>query len=68
MLDLIYKFFLIIHKATIIETRGKKCEICSKTEGPMNLHEIWEYDDSKHVQTLLIDSMGRFSPTDFTFH
>lgn len=37
----------------IIKTRGRKCEICGEIEGAMNLHEIWKYDDSNHVQTLL---------------
>lgn len=37
----------------IIKTRGKQCEICGEEKGVMNLHEVWEYDDSKHVQTLL---------------
>ena len=36
----------------IIEKQGRKCQICGSTEGRMSLHEIWEYDDEKHVQTL----------------
>jgi hypothetical protein len=31
---------------------GRKCQVCGETEGKMNLHEIWEYDDDKHVQKL----------------
>jgi hypothetical protein len=36
----------------IIKEKGRKCQICGETEGTMNLHEIWEYDDVKHVQKL----------------
>lgn len=36
----------------IFNERGGKCQICSETEGVMNLHEIWQYDDEKHVQKL----------------
>jgi len=36
----------------IIENNGRKCQVCGETEGTMNLHEIWEYDDVKHVQRL----------------
>jgi hypothetical protein len=36
----------------IIEQNGRKCQICGETEGKMNLHEMWKYDDKKHVQRL----------------
>lgn len=36
----------------IIRERERKCQICSETEGIMNLHEIWKYDDRKHIQKL----------------
>jgi hypothetical protein len=36
----------------IIRENGRKCQICGETQGKMNLHEIWNYDDSKHVQKL----------------
>jgi hypothetical protein len=36
----------------IIRERGKKCEVCGETEGTLALHEIWTYDDKKHVQKL----------------
>ena len=36
----------------IIMNNGRKCRVCGETEGKMNLHEIWEYDDVKHVQKL----------------
>jgi predicted house-cleaning noncanonical NTP pyrophosphatase (MazG superfamily) len=36
----------------IIENNGRKCQICGETEGKMNLHEIWEYNDAEHVQKL----------------
>ena len=36
----------------IIERNGMKCQICGETEGTMNLHEIWEYDDVKYIQKL----------------
>jgi hypothetical protein len=32
--------------------RGWKCEICNSEEKPMNLHEIWDYDDVNHIQKL----------------
>jgi hypothetical protein len=36
----------------IIQKNGRKCQICGEVEGRMNLHEIWKYDDAKHIQTL----------------
>jgi len=39
-------------RSEIIQQNGKKCQICGDTEGRMNLHEIWEYDDEKHIQKL----------------
>jgi len=36
----------------IIKNNGRKCQICGETEGTMNLHEIWEYNDVNHVQKL----------------
>lgn len=35
-----------------IKENGRKCQICGETTGTMNLHEIWNYDDSKHIQKL----------------
>lgn len=35
-----------------ISTNGEKCQICGESEGIMNLHEIWNYDDVNHVQKL----------------
>jgi hypothetical protein len=36
----------------IITNHRRKCQICGETEGKMNLHEIWKYDDERHVQRL----------------
>lgn len=36
----------------IIQRNGRKCQICGETSGKMNLHEIWNYDDVKHVQKI----------------
>jgi hypothetical protein len=36
----------------IIKKNGQKCRICGETNGTMNLHEIWEYDDLDYVQKL----------------
>jgi hypothetical protein len=36
----------------IIIERGRKCQLCGETKGVMNLHEIWSYDDKKHLQKL----------------
>jgi len=36
----------------VIEENGRKCQICGETEGVINLHEIWKYDDKKHIQKL----------------
>jgi hypothetical protein len=36
----------------IISENWRKCQICGETEGTMNLHEIWHYDDVNHVQKL----------------
>jgi len=33
----------------IIKEHGRKCQICGETEGVMNLHEMWKYDDVKHI-------------------
>ena len=35
-----------------IKKNGRKCQICGETQGIMNLHEIWKYDDENHVQRL----------------
>ena len=35
-----------------IKENGRKCQVCGETSGTMNLHEIWNYDDEKHVQKL----------------
>jgi hypothetical protein len=40
-------------RSSIIARNGRKCQICGETEGTMNLHEIWEYDDQKHIQKLV---------------
>lgn len=40
-------------RSEIIVSNGRKCQICGETEGTMNLHEIWEYDDQKHIQKLV---------------
>ena len=39
-----------IRKATYAKY-GNKCGICG-AEGRLNCHEIWEYDDEKHIQKL----------------
>lgn len=36
----------------IITEKGRVCEICGEVNGKMNLHEIWNYDDVKHIQRL----------------
>ena len=36
----------------IIKENGRKCQICGEIEGKMNLHEIWKYDDDRHIQKL----------------
>lgn len=36
----------------IIAKNGRKCQICGEVNGKMNLHEIWNYDDAKHLQRL----------------
>lgn len=45
----VWKFIRAEH----IKTAGAKCEICSSSVKPLYLHEVWEYDDKKHVQKLL---------------
>ena len=39
-------------RSDIIEQNARKCQICNETEGKMNLHEIWKYDDENHIQKL----------------
>ena len=39
-----------IRKAAYVNY-GHRCGICG-TEGRLNCHEIWEYDDKKHIQKL----------------
>jgi hypothetical protein len=39
-------------RANFISENGRKCQICGETEGRMNLHEIWTYDDINHTQKL----------------
>jgi len=36
----------------IIAEKGRECEVCDEVNGKMNLHEIWSYDDAKHIQRL----------------
>lgn len=40
-------------RAEHIKTAGAKCEICGSSVKPFHLHEVWKYDDEKHVQKLL---------------
>jgi hypothetical protein len=35
-----------------IKENGRKCQVCGETEGTMNLHEIWNYNDTQHIQKL----------------
>jgi hypothetical protein len=35
-----------------IKENGRKCQVCGEIEGKMNLHEVWKYDDVKHIQKL----------------
>jgi hypothetical protein len=35
-----------------IKKNGRKCQVCGEIEGKMNLHEVWKYDDAKHIQKL----------------
>jgi len=39
-------------RANFIKENGRKCQICGETEGRMNLHEIWNYEDVNHTQKL----------------
>src|SRR5205823_6629265 len=34
---------------------GRRCEVCGRRgpRWPVEAHEVWEYDDEKHVQRLL---------------
>lgn len=36
----------------IIKEHERTCQICGEKEGVMNLHEIWKYNDTKHIQKL----------------
>jgi len=36
-----------------IQTTGARCEICGSSQRPLQLHEMWQYDDEKHIQKLL---------------
>ncbi len=36
----------------IIKENGRRCQVCGETNGTINLHEIWNYDDVKHIQKL----------------
>jgi hypothetical protein len=38
-------------KAHRLREKGERCEICGHV-GSVQLHEIWEYDDERHVQRL----------------
>jgi hypothetical protein len=38
-------------RAQRIQEKGARCEICGQA-GHVELHEIWEYDDERHVQRL----------------
>jgi hypothetical protein len=32
---------------------GHRCGVCSAANVRLNCHEIWEYDDQRHIQRLL---------------
>jgi hypothetical protein len=36
----------------ITKNNERKCQVCGEKEGKMNLHEIWKYNDVRHVQKL----------------
>jgi hypothetical protein len=42
-------------KKVTSERAGARCEVCGGrgTRWPVECHEIWEYDDEKHIQTLV---------------
>jgi hypothetical protein len=39
-------------KEELKATEGDKCFICGATNNGLEAHEFWQYDDTKHVQTL----------------
>jgi len=39
-------------RAQRIQEKGARCEICGQA-GRVELHEIWKYDDERHIQRLL---------------
>ena len=39
-------------KDKVYAKEGRECYICGSKQGPLSLHEFWEYDDDKHVQRL----------------
>jgi hypothetical protein len=39
-------------KTQRLQEKGGRCEICNHTDG-LQLHEIWEYDDGRHIQRLV---------------
>ncbi len=41
-----------IRKQTYVNYEHK-CGICGNEEGRLNCHELWEYDDKKHIQKLV---------------
>ncbi len=36
----------------VAREEGEKCYICGSTNGKLELHEFWKYDDENHVQEL----------------
>ena len=42
----------ILRKATLAKA-GHRCEVCGRQVTPLHCHEVWEYDDVKHIQKLV---------------
>ena len=45
----------IMARKKVVEAAGCKCQVCGGvgTRIPVVCHEVWEYDDEKHVQRLV---------------
>jgi hypothetical protein len=38
-------------RSRMIQEKGERCEVCGQV-GSVQLHEIWHYDDKRHIQRL----------------
>lgn len=39
-------------RGRVLQTFDNRCAICKRNSKKLHVHEVWEYDDENHIQTL----------------